>query len=204
MKKDRKKFNLHELAGQVEKMSRPEQESSAGGDYYYNEQGMFLGQRGTGSQLRVIADNDFLIGQCAGEEYLNRNGAYDFSQASMSGQMRIVSAIAGQPCEVYYNSSDYNESGHTVTTRNGSNVTSYIGINLYGTAVRSGNYWDFVITLRHEQAHYRYNELNLTNTAMAEYQATWVSYNDPDKYRCSPELLQTINGNWEYLKSLYG
>ena len=140
MKKDRKKFNLHELAGQVEKMSRPEQESSAGGDYYYNEQGMFLGQRGTGSQLKVIADNDFLIGQCAGEEYLNRNGAYDFSQASMSGQMRIVSAIAGQPCEVYYNSSDYNESGHTVTTRNGSNVTSYIGINLYGTAVRSGNY----------------------------------------------------------------
>ena len=39
MKKNRKKFNLHELAGQVEKMSLSEQKSSAGGDMYFTPDG---------------------------------------------------------------------------------------------------------------------------------------------------------------------
>ena len=197
MKKNRKKYNLHELAGQVEKMSLSEQESSAGGDYYYDFEGRFLGQCGTGVQIRVMSHDTYLINNCYGESYLNdRCQAIIFIDAGPICQANIASAMLGLPVTIDYNPYNPHIQGSC-------NIDSKeITLNYYGYFVQDNNYREILSILRHERTHYYQG--NSTHNEM-EYMAYYDQMTNPAFENCSYAFRQGIMEQyWKYYHRLYG
>lgn len=197
MKKNRKKFNLHELAGQVEKMSLSEQKSSAGGDYYYDFEGRFLGQCGTGNQIRVMSHDAYLINNCYGESYLNdRCQATIFYDAGPICQANIASSMLGLPVTIDYD--PYNPHVQGSCTKDGKVIT----LNYYGYFVKDSNYWEILSILQHERTHYYQNGLNHNKN---EYAAYYEQINNPIFANCSYAFQQgTMEQYWKYYHRLYG
>jgi len=197
MKKNRKKFNLHDLAGQVEKMSFSEQKSSAGGDYYYDFEGRFLGQCGTGNQIRVMSHDAYLINNCYGESYLNdRCQAIIFIDAGPICQANIASSMLGLPVTIDYD--PYNPKTQGSCTVD----DKVISLNYYGYFIQDSNYWEILSTLQHERTHYYQNGLTYNER---EYAAYYEQVNNPIFANCSYAFQQgTMEQYWKYYHRLYG
>ena len=198
MKKNRKKFNLHDLAGQVEKMSLSEQKSSAGGDYYYDFEGKFLGQCGTGDQIRVMSHDAYLINNCYGESYLNdRCQAIIFIDAGPICQANIASSMLGLPVSIDYNPYSPQVQGSCTID------DKVITLNYYGYFVQDSNYWEILSILRHERTHY-YQNGNM-NDDLKEYLAYYDQMCNPIFANCSYAFQQgTMEQYWKYYHRLYG
>ena len=204
MKKNRKKFNLHDLAGQVEKMSLSEQKSSAGGDMYFTPDGQCLGEYGQGSSLQVISQRDFDHYKNYGESGLN-NFAIVFSEAGYEAQSRIASAMAGQACRIYDNPQDPTEHGNTgyaYDPLTGALIPTSIGLNYNGQVVQSNNYWDILSIIVHEKCHYSLGYNDTWDGRYAEYMCLQAQFNDPNFSRCSQNFQDAMRRAEHY--TLFG
>lgn len=191
------KLNLDELADEMEGISRQEQESSAGGEVYVSPEGQYLGETSGNSYMVIISSGDYNQFRNSGSETLNRYST-SFAFLSPDDQARVLSGMAGAPCQVYGNSGSISEQGRIFDTDPdafGFTRPDYIGMNSYGQVMRSNNYWDILSILRHEGCHYNQTH---TDIHSMEAMAVWAPINDPYFNRCSPEFQDAFMRTYHY------
>lgn len=142
------KFNLDELAEQMQQINQDETESFVGGERYYSSTtGEFLGVSGTNQEVRATSlskeeFNRLNFGSGANNQLMASSSGW--SSMGESNQQKILSELAGYPIGTFRGSAN-----GTGGYYDGSGIT----LNVNWSLCASGNVSDLMLMIVHEEAH---------------------------------------------------
>lgn len=144
MKKNRKKYNLNELASMMTLVDSQEQRSSSGGAFCFREDGTFIGQIGSSSEIRIVDDRipSFMYT----DDYSVQLHSHSLSMASDMQKASVVKSI-GEMLGVNVSMGVLGPDGY------GSTLYGDIQFNITAKSFDIGNFYDFYLTIEHEQFH---------------------------------------------------
>lgn len=140
------KSTLEELAKRIPVLSEKEQRSSIGGERYYDASGNFLGILGDPQSCVLLIADPSDYGEAERSDSTPRSES--FQSASIDAKANIIKSICaehGITVEAEVDNNNPNVNGTANDER--------ISINITGSIVSTGHYYDIVLIAVHEQDH---------------------------------------------------
>lgn len=185
------KSTLEELAKRMPVLTENEQRSSIGGYRYYDESGNFLGEIGSHDTVRITSRDNYNV---AIENGASSPDSIDFSSASDDAKSNIIKSICAEhniTVETEINNKNPNVNG----TANGERIL----INITGSIVSTGHYYDIVLIAVHEQDHM--DTRHDTGNKEASERTAWQAMRDHEYFwNASMTLMNKIYAETDWKK----
>ena len=146
MKKNRKKYNLNELATLIENIEPQDQRETVGGVQLFSQDGTYLGKVGLTNDMRIVSPGMSWAGQDEMSLY-NTTTSYSSSQTSVKQNIiRTIAEQAGVETQIQF------VSGKSYLARTAYDA-SVIYVNESKLLFSTDNYYDIFLTMDHENMH---------------------------------------------------
>lgn len=195
MKKNRKKYNLNELATLIENIEPQDQRETVGGVQLFSQDGTYLGKVGLTNDMRIVSPGMSWAGQDEMSLY-NTTTSYSASQASVKQNIiRTIAEQAGVETQIQFIS----EGTFIARTRLDN---STILVNESKLLFSTDNYYDIFLTMDHENMHVQHLKADPSLSSsdreglIREEIRTIEHTLNHDLYNCASEEYRTIMENY--------
>jgi hypothetical protein len=175
-----KRLNIDELAEYYEVIDEFLKQSIKGGTYYYDTQGNFLGNAGSGNELRIISAGEW------GNIQSNQLGGKGLSFAQCSDIQTLNNIIGSFLPQGSYSSTSWGSYNGATAGYVVSGGTTQFFFNQFDPLM--DNYFNFVSTMEHEAYHHYSGHTNVSGLTPAQ-----IAQNEYDTIIaqvCSPTYCQ--------------
>ena len=195
MKKNRKKYNLNELATLIENIEPQDQRETVGGVRLFSQDGTYLGKVGLTNDMRIVSPGMSWAGQDEMSLY-NTTTSYSSSQASVKQNIiRTIAEQAGVETQIQFVS----EKSYLARTAYDASV---IYVNESKLLFSTNNYYDIFLTMDHEKAHVEHLKefpgMNIENDEVKRREEIYTLRHtiDHDFFNYASEKYRTIIENY--------
>lgn len=196
-RKKLKKLLIDEAARTFRVLSKEEQRAIKGGEFYFSQNGDFLGMVGLNQEIRII-DEDIFRSQmaCDSGSFLS-SYSVGLTETDVTTQYFVMNYIADSMG--IYSVSLYGKfgTGGAKWTPGGG-----IQINVYSNSYTAGNYYDICLMLVHEKQHQ--DTPDDFGASMSEYEAYKATVEHPYFQYASEGFQKTVSREYEKIKAELG